>query len=97
MRVLQQPGAIGLLLGSEQIYCFVYSRVRCIRDRAEVFEGTKHVVVPAGRKRELKPGWVDEFAGALTSEQLSFEQVFFAPAPGRDRFRRATGCALMRQ
>ena len=31
--------------------------------------------MPAGRKRELQPGWVDDFAGALTSDQLSFEEV----------------------
>ena len=53
MRILQQPGAIGLLLGPEQIYCFAYPRVRRIPDRAEVFEGTKQVVVPLGWKREL--------------------------------------------
>jgi hypothetical protein len=97
MRVLQQPGAIGLLLGSEQIDRFVYPRVRHIPDRAEVFEGTQHVVVPAGRKRELQPGQVDDFAGALTSDQLSFEEVLLTPAPSRDGFRRATGCALARQ
>src|SRR6266542_1609947 len=97
MRVLQQPGAIGLLLGSEQIDRFVDPRVRHIPDRAEVFEGTQHVVVPAGRKRELQPGWVDDFAGALTSDQLSFEEVLLAPAPSRDGFRSATGCALVRQ
>src|SRR5215510_6553705 len=54
MGVLQQPRAIGLLLGSEQINRFVHPRVRHIPDRAEVFEGTQHVVVPAGRKRELR-------------------------------------------
>ena len=86
MRVLQQPGAIGLLLGSEQIDRFVHPRVRRIPGRAEVFEGTQHVVVPAGRKRELQPGRVDDFAGALTPEQLSFEEVLLTPAPSRDGF-----------
>ena len=90
MRVLQQPGAIGLLLGSEQVDRFVHPRVRHIPGRAEVFEGAQHVVVPAGRKRELQPGWVDDFAGALTSEQLPFEEVLLTPAPSRDGFRRAT-------
>jgi hypothetical protein len=70
MRVLQEPGAIGLLLGSEQIDRFVHPRVWHVSDRAEVFEGTQHVVVPADRKRELQPSWVDDFAGALTPEQL---------------------------
>jgi hypothetical protein len=45
----------------------------------------------------LPPGRVDDFAGALTSQQLSFEEVLLTPAPGRDGFRRATGCALVRQ
>src|SRR3990170_3052853 len=35
MRVLQQPGAIGLLLGSEHIDRFVHPRVRHIPDRAK--------------------------------------------------------------
>src|SRR6266542_5935656 len=90
MGVLQQPGAIGLLLGSEQIDRFVYPRVRHIADRAEVVEGTQHVVVPVGRKRELQPGWVDDVAGALTSDQLSFEEVLLTPASSRDGFRGAT-------
>src|SRR6267142_3995450 len=97
MRVLQQPGAIGLLLGSEQIDRFVHPRVRHIPDRAEVFEGAQHVVVPAGRKRELQPGWVDDFPGAPTSDQLSFEEVLLTPASSRDGFPGATGCALVRQ
>src|SRR5882672_1930807 len=66
-------------------------------DRAEIFEGTQHVVVPAARKRELQPGWVDDFAGTLTSDQLSFEEVLLSPAPSRDGFWRATGCAFVRQ
>src|SRR6266542_4051018 len=40
MRVLQQPGAIKLPLGSEHIDRFAHPRVRHIADRAEVFEGT---------------------------------------------------------
>jgi hypothetical protein len=97
MRVLQQPGAIGLLLGSEQIDRFAHPRVRHIPGRAEVFEGTQHIVVPAGRKRELQPGWVDDFACALTPDQFSFEEVLLTPAPSRDGLRGATGCALVRQ
>src|SRR5579864_1505035 len=62
MRVLKWPGAVGLLSGSEQINRFVHSRVRRIPDRAVVFEGAEHVVVPAGWKRELQPGWVNDFA-----------------------------------
>src|SRR6267143_812815 len=34
----------------------------------------------AGRKRELPPSWVDDFTGALTSDQLSFEEVLLTPA-----------------
>ena len=75
MRVLKQPGAIGPLPGSEDIDRIVRPRVRHIPDRAEVIEGTQHVVVPAGRKRELQPGWVDDVAGAVTSDQLSFEEA----------------------
>ena len=97
MRVLQQPRAVGLLLGSEQINRFVHARVRRIPGRPEVLQGTQHVVVPAGRKRELQPGGVDDFAGALTPEQLPFEEVLLTPAASRDGFRRATGCALVRQ
>src|SRR5262249_45370461 len=62
MRVLQQPGAIRLLLGSEPIDRFAHPRVRHVTDRAKVFKGAQHVVVPADRKRELQPGWVDDFA-----------------------------------
>jgi hypothetical protein len=57
-------------------------------------EGTQHVIVPAGRKRELQPGSVNDVAGALPSNQLSFEQVLFTPAPSRDGCHRTTGCAL---
>src|SRR6266508_3313887 len=43
-RVLEQPRAVGLLPGSEQIDRFVDPRVRRIPDRAEVVERTQHVV-----------------------------------------------------
>ena len=97
MSVLQQPRAIGLLLGSEQMNRFLQPPVREIPGGPEVFQATQHVVVPAGRKRELQPGRVDHFAGALTSEQLSLEEVPLTPASSRDGFRRATACALVRQ
>src|SRR4029453_2297963 len=74
-----------------------HPRVRHISDRAEVVEGTQQVVVPAGRKREVQPGWVDDFARALPAEQPWFEEVLLTPAPSRDGFNRATGCALVRQ
>ena len=45
----------------------------------------------------MQPSRVDDFAGALTPEQLSFKEVLFTPAPGRNGFRRAAGCALVRQ
>jgi hypothetical protein len=96
MRVLQQPGAIGLLLGSKQIDRFGHPRVGRIPGRAEIFESAQHVVAPAGRKRKLQPGGVDDLAGALPSGQLSLEEVLLAPAPSRNRFHRAAGCALVR-
>src|SRR5438445_13874353 len=97
MRVLQQPGTIRLPLGTEQINRFIHPRVRRISDRAEVFEAAQNVVVPAGWKRELLPGWVDDRAGALSSEQSSFEEVLLAPVPSRDGFPGATGCPLVGQ
>ena len=93
MGVLEKQGAVRLLLGSEQIDRFVHPRVPQIPGRAEVFEGTQHVVVPAGRKRELQPGRIDDFAGALTANQLSFEEILLTPAPNRDGLRRAAGMA----
>jgi hypothetical protein len=54
--------------------------VRRFPSRPEVLQSAQHVVVPASRKRELQPGWVDDFAGALTSDQLSFEKVILTPA-----------------
>src|ERR1700728_1618476 len=50
MRILPEPGAIGLHLGSEQIDRFLHTRVRLRPDRAEVFQGAQYVVVPAGGK-----------------------------------------------
>src|SRR3989441_420807 len=97
MRVLQQPSTIRLPLGTEQIDCFIHPRVRRISDRAEVFEAAQHVVVPASWKRELQPGRVDNLAGALSSEQFSFEEVLLAPVPSRDGFLGATGCPLVGQ
>jgi ABC-type lipoprotein release transport system permease subunit len=44
MSVLQQPGSIGLPLGSDQIDRFVDPRVRQTADRAKVFERAQHVV-----------------------------------------------------
>lgn len=76
---------------------FAHPLVRGIPGGPEVVQGTQHVVVPAGRKRELQPGRVDHFAGALTPGQLSFEEVLLAPASSRDGFRRSTGCAFVRQ
>ena len=65
MRVFQQPGAIRLLFGLEQINPFFDTRIGHIPDRAEVVEGTKHIVVPAGGEGELQPCRFDDFAGAL--------------------------------
>jgi len=48
--ILQQPSTIRLLLGSQQMDRFVYTRVRRIPDRAEVFEGAQYVVMPPGGK-----------------------------------------------
>src|SRR2546425_8310663 len=76
MRVLQKPRAVSLSLGSQQINRLVYARVRRITSRPEVLQPTQHVVVPAGGKRELQPGGVDDSAGALTAEQLPLEEVF---------------------
>jgi len=45
----------------------------------------------------LQPGRVDDFAGALAPEQLSFQEIRLTAASSGDGFRRATGCALMRQ
>src|SRR3989441_7215850 len=97
MRVLQQPSTIRLPLGTEQIDCFIHPWVRRFSDRAEVFEAARHVVFPPGWKRELLPGWVDDLAGALSSEQFSFEEVLLAPVPSRDGFLGATSCPLVGQ
>src|SRR2546425_10932805 len=97
MSVLQQPSTIRLPLGTEQINRFLYPGVRRISDRAEVFEAAQHVVVPAGWKRDLLPGWVDDPAGALPSEQFSFEEVLLAPVSSRDGIPGATGCPLVCQ
>src|SRR5712692_6620998 len=97
MGALQKPRAVRLLLGSEQINHFIHTRVRTIPSRTEVLQSSQHVVVPAGRKRELQPGGVDESAGALTPEQLPFEEVFLTPAASRDGFRHAAGCARVGQ
>lgn len=94
MGVLQEPSAVRLLLGSEQINRFVNAPVRWVPGRPEVLQSTQHVVVPAGRKRELQPCEVDDGAGALTPEQLPFEKVLLTPAASRDGVRRAAGCAL---
>src|SRR3954462_15670549 len=97
MRILQQPCPMRLLLGSEQMDRFVHPRVRRVPDRAEVFEGAQHVIVPTNRKRELQPGWVDDFAGAFSSKQSSLEKVLLGASPRGDGFCSATSRALMRQ
>lgn len=97
MRVLQQPRTTGLLLGSEQLNRFVDPRVRRISGGSEVLQCTEHVVVPAGWKRGLQPGRIDDFAGALAPEQLSLEEIPLSSASSRDGFRRPTGCAFVRQ
>src|ERR1700731_50811 len=97
MGVLQKPRAVRLLLGSEHINRFAHARVRRIPSRPEVLQRTQPVVVPAGRKRELQPGGVDDGAGALTPEQLPVEEVLLTPAASRDGFRRTAGGALVAQ
>src|SRR5947209_2329531 len=97
MRVLEKPRAVQLLFGAEQFDRFTRPRVRHVPNRSEVFEGTQHVVVPADWKRELQPGGVHDLAGALASEQISFEQVLLTPASSVDGLRRTTGCAFVRQ
>ena len=66
-------------------------------DRAEVLQGAQHVVVPAGRKRELQPGRVDDLAGALAPEQPPLEQVLLAPAARGDGSAEPPGRPLVRQ
>src|SRR2546427_11265673 len=78
--VPQKPAAVRLSLGSQQINRLVRARVRRITSRPEVLQPTQHVVVPAGGKRELQPGGVDDDAGALTAEQLPLEEVLLTPA-----------------
>src|SRR6185436_15652086 len=97
MRVLEQPGAIGLLLRSEEGDRFVGARVRRLPGGSEIVERAQHVVAPARRKRELEPGRVDDLAGTLAAEQPSFEEVGLAAAPGGDRWRGRAAGALVRQ
>ena len=87
MGVLKQPRAVSLLLGSEQIDGFVHARVRRIPSRPEVLQTTQHIVVPAGRKRELKKRWVNDGADALPPKQLPFEEILLTPAASRNGFR----------
>ena len=87
----------GCCLDRSNSHRLVHPRVRRIAGRSEVLQGAQHVVVPAGRKRELQPGRVDDLARALAPEQPSFEEVLFAPASRRDGFRRAAGGLLVRQ
>ena len=68
MCVLQQPSAIALPPGPEQINRFVHPRVRLISYHTEVVKGTQDVIIPAGRIGELQPRSVDDFASALASE-----------------------------
>ena len=97
MGVLQEPRAIRLLLGSDQLDRFVHARVRRITSRPEMLQAAQDVVVPAGRKRELQPGGVDDGAAALAPEELPFQEVFLSSAASRDGLRRAAGCAFVRQ
>src|SRR5215470_2920279 len=87
MRVLQEPGAVRLPLGSEQVNGFVHPAIRGIPCCPEVLQRTQHVVVPAGRKREFEPRGVDDGSAALTPEQLPLEEVLFT------RRRAAINCA----
>ena len=91
----KKPRAVRLLPGPEQSHRFIQARVRRIPNRPEVLQSTQHVVVPAGRKRELEPGRVDDGAGALPPEQLPFQEVRLTPAARRGGFRRAAGGALV--
>src|SRR5689334_20908050 len=97
MGVFQQPPTIGLLLGPKQLNRFVHARIWRVPERAEVIESAQHVVLPADWKRELEPGWVDDFAAALASKQLSLEEVLLTAFASGNRFGSATGRALTRQ
>src|SRR5579885_791130 len=97
MRVLQQPGAVGLSPGAEHRDRSLQPLVRHTADCTEVVEGAQNVVLPADRKRALQPGWIHDLAGALPTEEPAFEEVLLAPASGRAARRRAAGSALVRQ
>src|SRR5262249_12275006 len=97
MGVLQEPGSVGLPVGSKEIDRLVHALVRRIADGAEVFEGAKRVVVPAGRKRELQPFGADDLPGALAPQELPFEEIFLAPASRLDGPGRAACCTFVRQ
>src|SRR5579863_9503658 len=97
MRVLQKPGAVRLPLGPEQIDRFAHARVRWISSRPEVLESAEHIVVPARRKGEFQPCRVDDGAGALTAEQLPFEEVLLTPPASCAGLRRTACGALVGQ
>src|SRR4029450_12813083 len=90
MRVLQQPGAVGLLFGSEQLDGFVHPLVGGVPGGTEVLQGTEHVVVPASRKRELQHGRVGHPSVSLTPKHFPSEESLPPRAASRDGLRRAT-------
>lgn len=52
--------------------------------------------MPANGKRELQPGWVDDFSSAFAAKEFSFQKILFSATPGRDGFRRASGLVFVR-
>src|SRR5438067_1287563 len=73
MGILEGPAAIRIALGLDQVDRLGHPLIRNGAGRAQVVEAPEHIVVPVRRVGKLREGWVDELAGRLPAQHLSFE------------------------
>lgn len=97
VRVLEQPGAVGLPLVADQPDGLGGACVGGAAGAAEVVQGAQHVVVPAWRPRELQPALGRHLARAPAPEQVPFQEVLLPAAAGCGHGHGSSGQLVLEQ
>src|SRR5690606_9833673 len=97
MGVLQQPGAVWLLLAPHDLDGVREPRVSRATGGPEVVERGQHIVVPLGREREFEPCLVAHLARGGTTVEPAQLQVLLGTTAGLNDGHRSPGTLVLEQ
>src|SRR5207249_8607477 len=95
VRLLEPPSAISIAFLLDDRDRFVDAIVGLRAGRTKVVQRPQDVVVPTGRKRELRIPRVDHLARRQPAQQPTLEEVLLATLACRSHCRRTSGHALV--